>query len=55
MYFISVLNLKEIHLGEGCFSWLKFIVVNWCEEEKCEETWAIFIKAYLANYSSDFY
>ena len=37
MYFISVLNLKEIHPEEGYFSWLKVIVVNQCEEEKCEE------------------
>ena len=44
MCLISVQNLKEIHPGEGCFSWLK-IVVNRCkEEEKCEENWAIFRK-----------
>ena len=29
-------NLKEIHLKK-LFFWLKFIVVNRCEEEKCEK------------------
>ena len=51
MCLIIVLNLKEIHPEEG---WLKFIAVNWCEEEKCEENQAIFRNTYLANYSSDF-
>ena len=55
MCLISVLNLKEIHPGEGCFSWLKVIVLNQCkEEEKYEENQAIFRNVYLANYLSDF-
>ena len=42
MCFISVSDLKEINLQEGYFSWLKAIVINWCEvEEKCEESRAI--------------
>ena len=49
MCLISVPNLKEIHPGEGVLSWLK-VVVNQCEEEKCEENWAIFRNAYLTNY-----
>ena len=57
MCLISAPNLKEIHPGAGCFSWLKVIVVNqWEEEEegKCKENWAIFRNAYLTNYLSDF-
>ena len=46
----SVPNLKEIHPGEGL---LKVISLNQCEE-KCEENWAIFRKAYLTNYISNF-
>ena len=37
MYLISVLNLNEIHVGEGCLFWLKVIVLNRCEEENYEE------------------
>ena len=56
MCFISVPSVKEIHPGQGCFSWLKVVVVNRCEEEeKREENWAIFRKAYLTNYLSDFF
>ena len=33
---ISVENLKETHLKEVVFSWLKFSVINWCEEEKMQ-------------------
>ena len=42
---ISVPNLKEIDKRKGCFSWLKIVGVNRCEEEKCEENWAIFKNA----------
>ena len=38
MGFISVPNVKEIHLGEGCFSWLKIIVENQCKEEQVDIT-----------------
>ena len=41
MYLISVPHLKEIHVRECCFTWLKVIVVNWWEEETCEENWTI--------------
>ena len=51
---ISVLNLKEIHLGEGCFSWLKVIILNRYKEEKYEENRAIFRHTYLKNYLADF-
>ena len=37
MYLISVPNLKEIHSGEGCFLWLKVIVLNHFEEEEEKE------------------
>ena len=50
MCLISDPNLKVIHLGEGYFSWLKVIVLNRCEEEKCENNWVIFRNMYLANY-----
>ena len=55
MCLISVPNLKEIHPGEICFSWLKVVALNWCEEEKCEGNRAIFRNAYLTNYLSDFF
>ena len=55
MCLISAPNLNEIHLGEGCFFWLKFIVSNWCkEEEKYEENWAILRNAYFKSYLADF-
>ena len=34
MCLIAVPNLKEVNPGEGCFFWLKVIVLSWCEEEK---------------------
>ena len=37
MCLICVPNLKEIDPQEVNFSWLKFIVLNWCKEEKYEE------------------
>ena len=50
MYQISIL-LKEIHLKESCF----FLTQSYYfKKEKCEENWAIFKNAYLANYLSDF-
>ena len=55
MCLIIVPNLKEIHLGKGCFSWLKVIVLNQCEEEeKYEENRTIFRNAYLKNYLANF-
>ena len=48
MCLIGVPNLKEIDPGE---SWLKVIVLNWCEEEeKCEENRAIFRNLILGNF-----
>ena len=50
MCHISVPNLKEIDPWAHC-SFL--VALNWCgeeeNEEKCEENWAIFRNAYLAN------
>ena len=54
MCFNSVPNLKEIHPGKECFSWLKVIVVNRCDEEKYEENRAIFRNAYFKNNLADF-
>ena len=55
MCLISVPNSKEIHPRKRLFfSWLTVTVLNRCEEEKCEENWAVLKNAYLANYLSDF-
>ena len=54
MFLISVLNLKEIYVGEGCFFWLKFIVLSQCKEEKCKENRAIFRNTYFKNHLADF-
>ena len=58
MCLISVPNLKEIHLGEGC---MFFLVQSYCfksvrrrVEEKYEENRAIFRNAYFKNYLADF-
>ena len=52
----SIPNLDEIHPGEGCFLWLKVIVLNRCKEEKekCEENRTDFKNTYLTNYISNF-
>ena len=43
MCLISVPNLKQSVQDKIVFSWFKVNVLNWCkEEEKCEETRAIF-------------
>ena len=56
MCFISVPNLKEIHSKEGCFFWLKVVVLSRCkeeeeeeEEEKHEENQAIFRNTYFIS------
>ena len=41
MCLIDVPNLKEIDPWEDYFMWFK-ILQKRCEEEKCEENWAIF-------------
>ena len=54
MCLISVPNLKEIHLGEGCF----FLAQSYCfksvQRRKYEENRAIFRNVYFKNYTANF-
>ena len=43
MCLIDVSNLKDITPREGYF----YVVQKQCEEEKCEENWAIFGRVYI--------
>ena len=51
----DVPNLKEINPWEGYFYKVQMFSVKRCEEEKCEENWAIFGSVYLANRQPDFF